>query len=438
MSFENYMKGVQLANQEHAAKLQQQSDAETHKLNVQKIKLDLDTAKLQQALHQREIQGLTPAVPEMASPQGPSDIQSLLMQQKGIPVPPNIGPVLPPPQDITAELSTGNVTVPGWNQQMRLSEQDRAAAAALQQKIAEAGGVAGAQAAAKAPFDVQALGPNGAILGAGTRNPQLLGGESVKPTFPKITSNTATGGLETIEDPVTKQTYGAYNIDQAPAGIQGLWKGILSQQEEQRRLKAAEELRKEGMSAAHQSANINNQMNLIDYRTAKKAVASADDIYQKSLSRMMTMDKASAEAKQGNQQAMLALLTSHIGMTLGAQKGARITQAVFDEAVASAPWLATKQARFDKNGYLSGVVLTPTQIDQMVTLGHDQVDTNLQDKQRIEAEYHDDLMRGGARPSTAGPSVSGTVTIVKPDGTRGTIPRENLAAAIKLGAKEVK
>ena len=61
--------------------------------------------------------------------------------------------------------------------------------------------------------------------------------------------------------------------------------------------------------------------------------------------------------KNHDQQAMLNLLTNHIGMTMGLQKGARITQAILEEAQKSQPWLANIKAKFDGDGYLSGVTL---------------------------------------------------------------------------------
>jgi hypothetical protein len=69
-----------------------------------------------------------------------------------------------------------------------------------------------------------------------------------------------------------------------------------------------------------------------------------------------------------DQQAMLNLLTNHIGMTMGLQKGARITQAILEEAQKSQPWIATVKAKFDKDGYLSGVTLGPDQMKSMVNL----------------------------------------------------------------------
>ncbi len=75
--------------------------------------------------------------------------------------------------------------------------------------------------------------------------------------------------------------------------------------------------------------------------------------------------------KNHDQQAMLSLLTNHIGMTLGAQKGARITKDIINEAIASRPWLKGLESKFDENGILSGVTLTPEQMRQMVSLGRE-------------------------------------------------------------------
>ena len=116
-----------------------------------------------------------------------------------------------------------------------------------------------------------------------------------------------------------------------------------------------------------------------DYVAAKKEVTKAKGDYDGAIDRQKTMDKnaedilkAQQEGKD-NQQAMLSLVANHIGMTLGAQKGARITRAVWDEATGSAPWLARVDAHFDNDGYLKSVVLTNEQVNQMVALAHDKV-----------------------------------------------------------------
>jgi hypothetical protein len=70
-----------------------------------------------------------------------------------------------------------------------------------------------------------------------------------------------------------------------------------------------------------------------------------------------------------DQQAMLSLLANHLGMTMGLQKGARMTKDIIQEAEHSQPWLAGLKAKFSPDGYLSGVTLSPGQMRQMVDLG---------------------------------------------------------------------
>ena len=66
--------------------------------------------------------------------------------------------------------------------------------------------------------------------------------------------------------------------------------------------------------------------------------------------RLRVMLDNEREALKGNQQAMLSLVANHIGMTLGAQKGARINQAVWNEATESAPWMAAIDAKWSPDG----------------------------------------------------------------------------------------
>ncbi len=90
--------------------------------------------------------------------------------------------------------------------------------------------------------------------------------------------------------------------------------------------------------------------------------------------------------KSHDQQAMLSLLANHLGMTMGLQKGARLNQAIISEAQKSAPWLQSIGAKFDKDGYLSGVTLTPQQMQSMVSLGRDRFSEDIS-KARNEARY---------------------------------------------------
>lgn len=87
-----------------------------------------------------------------------------------------------------------------------------------------------------------------------------------------------------------------------------------------------------------------------------------------------------------DQQAMLSLLANHLGMTMGLQKGSRLTRDIIREAQQSRPWLQGLAAKFDKDGYLSGVTLTPKQMLQMVSLGRERFAEDLT-KAHSEANY---------------------------------------------------
>lgn len=119
--------------------------------------------------------------------------------------------------------------------------------------------------------------------------------------------------------------------------------------------------RAEGEARAEQQVNTKRQETS---DTQFQSAIGADE-------RLNRMEKSYTDAVQNhNQQAMLALLTDHIGMTLGLQKGARITKDIINEAAQSQPWLAGLKAKFDSDGYLSGVNLSPGQMKQMLDLGY--------------------------------------------------------------------
>lgn len=101
------------------------------------------------------------------------------------------------------------------------------------------------------------------------------------------------------------------------------------------------------------------------YKAYEPAVGSAERF------NVMTQNYEDA-TKNNNQQAMLSLLYNHLGMTMGLQKGARMTQSIIEEAQKSQPWLQGIKAKFDpKTGYLSGVTLGPQQMRDMVSLAQD-------------------------------------------------------------------
>lgn len=170
-----------------------------------------------------------------------------------------------------------------------------------------------------------------------------------------------------------------------------------------------------------------------EYNDAKTA-------YDGAVHRKTLMHKNLEEGLKGNQQAMLSLVANHIGMTLGAQKGARINQAVWNEAVASAPIINTWMAKMyhqDKNGdyvfdgFKSGVNLTPEQMKQMVQLADESTDVAKQDVDRIKQRLDGDT----SNQSGGG---SGTVKMKAPDGTTQDVPANQVDHYKKKGAVVVK
>jgi hypothetical protein len=97
-------------------------------------------------------------------------------------------------------------------------------------------------------------------------------------------------------------------------------------------------------------------------------------------------DSYEKAVKNGDQQAMLNLLANHLGMTMGLQKGARINRDLYKEAAQSTPWLQKIGAKFDDQGYLSGVTLNKQQMQQMVNLAQLRYAEDTK-KARSEAAY---------------------------------------------------
>lgn len=147
---------------------------------------------------------------------------------------------------------------------------------------------------------------------------------------------------------------------------------------------------------------------------------------QDSAERLNVMTKNRDEAvKNHDQQAMLSLLANHLGMTMGLAKGARINQAIIKEAEQSRPWLQGMGAKFDKDGILTGVTLTPPQMDQMVELGRERFAEDVA-KARNSSQYR------GAKDD--GPKrTMGESTVDHYLRLNGNDPAKAKAAAVKDG-----
>jgi hypothetical protein len=154
-----------------------------------------------------------------------------------------------------------------------------------------------------------------------------------------------------------------------------------------------------------QTTAFQNALKRNDYTTAQKAVKDADKNYQDAIDRQKTMDQNVADIAEAqksgkqNQQAMMSLLANHIGMTSGAQPKMRMSKAQWDEAKDSVPLLDRIEAKFDKDGYLSGVVLTNEQVNQMVELAHQKTGVLKDHVERIKTENADALgQKNGMTP----------------------------------------
>ena len=120
--------------------------------------------------------------------------------------------------------------------------------------------------------------------------------------------------------------------------------------------------------------------------------------------RLSVMEQNAKDALDGNQQAMLSLVANHIGMTLGAQKGAKISQAVWNEAVGTAPWMENIQKKFGPDGYLQGVTLSPRQVKQMLELGKQRRDLQWKQAQQAGQTYGVNVPIPGDAKTPEGPN----------------------------------
>ncbi|MFT4112395.1 hypothetical protein [Silvibacterium sp.] len=121
--------------------------------------------------------------------------------------------------------------------------------------------------------------------------------------------------------------------------------------------------------------------------SARQAVFKAYQPVLDSAERLNVMAKNYEDAvNDHNQQAMLSLLANHLGMTMGLQKGARLSRDIIQEAQQSMPYLQGLKAKFDKDGYLQGVTLSPEQMHQMVDLGRERYTEDVT-KARNESQY---------------------------------------------------
>lgn len=243
---------------------------------------------------------------------------------------------------------------------------------------------------------------------------------------------------------------------------------VLAQKE--RQIQATLEMARANLGLRqHQLANSDQRLDLMKDRFGLAEGKAGAGIWQPALEsgeRLQIMRANLADGLKGNQQAMLSLLANHLGMTMGVQKGARLNQAIIAEAQNSQPWLQGMEARFDDRGYLTGVTLSPAQMEQMVGLGEQRYKTDVQ-KARYGAQFMGldeepqlpiDPNSGVAAPmpqalpqnttrlprrgtgagnaaAPTAPPPTGVVNYTFPDGTVRPVRPDQIQRAESLGAK---
>lgn len=124
--------------------------------------------------------------------------------------------------------------------------------------------------------------------------------------------------------------------------------------------------------------------------------------------RYATMQDSLPKALAGSQQDMLNIISNHMGMTAGIQKGSRITQALWNEAMSSAPFLDRLLSHFTTTDPqtgdrifiadpLTGLTLTSDQLKRMVELGKQRLDLTDQAYSRLRQQVRSGYGMQGAQ-----------------------------------------
>lgn len=240
----------------------------------------------------------------------------------------------------------------------------------------------------------------------------------MRPTMGKeMVPDVQAGVLMGVKDPITNQFY--TDPKTMPAEAKAVWDQATTALKNKSDADEAKQNRTFEHQMAMQQQSFINALNNKDYTAATKAVNDAQGLVNDAKNRMTTMDHNLVDFVQSvqdghpNQQAALSLVANHIGMTLGGQKGARITRAAWDEAQDSAPWLQKVGAKFSSDGYLSGVTITIPQAKQMVELAHQRVQTLSDSAQRIKDDNATTLQLNPRNTSAVPPKLK------KPSGKSG-------------------
>lgn len=180
-----------------------------------------------------------------------------------------------------------------------------------------------------------------------------------------------------------------------------------------------------GSTAGNSSQGLIHTLNPEQVNETEKPMFDAEN-------RLLTMSGSLTTALNGyntghrDPQAELNLLAMHMGMTTGAVTGMKTGRDIINEAEQSAPMLGRIEARFSPQGYITGVVLTPEQMQQMYNLGVAKyLVTRQQSRERL----------GAAGTNTSFPSIPPNVlaSIGIPKSAMNPPPGKSLIISLKSG-----
>jgi hypothetical protein len=151
---------------------------------------------------------------------------------------------------------------------------------------------------------------------------------------------------------------------------------------------------------------LQRSFDLGEIRDAQKQVAEVKKQYYNAYGLVRDMQRNAPAAKGGDQQAMIALLTDHAGGT-AKLAGGRLTKPIMDELQNSLPWLdkVRKSWNVGPDGvqYLTGITLSPTQVDQMIAASSARVSALKDTIDQVEADNADVLTPPSDRGTGAKP-----------------------------------
>lgn len=248
-----------------------------------------------------------------------------------------------------------------------------------------------------------------------------------------------------VTDPNDGKQYMESNIKTAPPAIRAFYEANKKYEEDKEERAAEKTAHHDVQQLKMVLAGVQASADKGDYRQASKDLNDAKKTHRDAVQRVRTMDDNLKDfEKTGNQQAALSIVANHIGMTLGAQRGARITRAVWEEAINSTTWAGKEAAKWfheDVNGdmifdgFKSGVTLTKEQAEQMVHLAHQKEGQMRQAISDVETDNADALgisKRKGSTSRTGG-AKKGKWSKSK---WKSTHPKDDIEATAKKAAAQ--